>query len=395
MSDNPRSPETRVQHPPEIELPADNPPLNLPIYQNVKWQTDAVEETSRIMRGERAGYFYSRIANPTVRQLERLLASLQGRDDALVTSSGVNVIAQTLLALTKTGDHLVCFAESYGPTRQVIRYLLGRFGVTHTLLPLDDLDALERILRDRPTRAIVFESPTNPINKVADIAAITTLAREHGALTVLDNTAAGFHQHGEFPIDLYLHSLTKYATGAGEVMGGAVIGSQAALAPLREDFKLLGAALDPHCAFSMLQGLKSYFVRYRAQCAAAQRIAEHLQRHPQVARVRYPGLIDGPQFALARRQMRDFGTVVTFDHRGGLETGRRFAEQLQLFARAPSFGSMESLVMPPQWLQPRDLDGEARQASDIGPGTIRLSIGLESPDELIADLDQALSRSVK
>lgn len=276
MSDNPRSPETRVQHPPEIELPADNPPLNLPIYQNVKWQTDAVEETSRIMRGERAGYFYSRIANPTVRQLERLLASLQGRDDALVTSSGVNVIAQTLLALTKTGDHLVCFAESYGPTRQVIRHLLGRFGVTHTLLPLDDLDALERILRDRPTRAIVFESPTNPINKVADIAAITTLAREHGALTVLDNTAAGFHQHGEFPIDLYLHSLTKYATGAGEVMGGAVIGSQAALAPLREDFKLLGAALDPHCAFSMLQGLKSYFVRYRAQCAAAQLSLIHI-----------------------------------------------------------------------------------------------------------------------
>lgn len=394
MSEESRAPETRVQHPPRVEVPTDNESLNAPIYQNVKWQTASVEETSRIMRGERPGYFYSRIGNPTVRQLERMLASLQGRDDCLTVASGVNAIAQTLLALTRAGDHVVCFAQSYGPTRQVVRHLLARFGVSHTLLSIDDLDGLARTLRDRPTRVIAFESPTNPVNKIADIASITALAREQGVLTMLDNTAAGFHQHGEFPVDLYVHSLTKYATGGGDVMGGALIGSEAALAPLREDFKLMGAALDPHAAFLMLQGLKTYFVRYRTQSAAAQQVAAYLATHPQVASVRYPGLTDDAQGNLARRQMRDFGTVVTFDHRAGSEAGRRFAEGLTLFARAPSFGSTESLVMPPQWLQPRDLKDQARMWSGIGDGTIRLSIGLEQAQDLIADLDQALAGSI-
>ncbi|MBU6376889.1 MAG: PLP-dependent aspartate aminotransferase family protein [Gammaproteobacteria bacterium] len=383
--------ETRVNHPPEVELPADNHPLNLPIYHNVKWETDTIDDGLRILRGERAGFFYSRVSNPTVRQLELLLAQLQGREDCIASASGVNAVAQTLLALTKAGDHVVFFIEGYGPTRQIIRKMLSRFGITHSLLSIDDMEGLERELRARPVRLVFFESPTNPVNKIADVAAITGLARAHGALTVLDNTAAGFHQHGGYPVDFFVHSLTKFTTGAGDVMGGAVIGDTAQLDLLRGDFRLLGAHLDALSASLMMRGMKTYFVRYREQSARALRIAQFLERHPACAKVRYPGLDSHPRAELARRQMREFGSVICFDLKAGYEPGRRFAESLRLFARTPSFGSTESLVVAPQMMQPKDLSPEQLLAADIGPGTIRLSIGLEDVEDLEADLAAALS----
>ena len=382
--DNPR-PETQVNHPPEIETPEDNRPLNLPIYQNVKWQTDSVDESLRVLRGERAGFFYSRVGNPSVRQLELLLAQLQGRSSCLASASGVNAIAQCLLSLTSAGDHIVFFIEGYSPTRQIIRKLLARFGVTHTMLSIEDLPALERELAARATRLVFFESPTNPVNKIADISAITRLARQHGALTVLDNTAAGFHQHGQFDIDVFIHSLTKFTTGAGDVMGGAVIADESIIAPMRA-----GAQLDALSASLMVRGMKTYFVRYRTQSAAALQIAHFLEAHPAVSKVRYPGLESHAHAALARTQMSDFGTVITFDLRAGFEAGRIFAESLRLFARTPSFGSTESLVVPPQMMQPRDFSPAELIVSDIGPGTVRLSIGLEDPLDLQADLNRSL-----
>lgn len=384
-------PETRVNHPPVIEVPPDNPPLSMPVYQNVKWEFPGVDETLRAWRGERPGFHYSRAANPTVRQLEKLLAELQGRDDCLSCASGVNAITQLLVALTRSGDHVICFAESYGPTRAAIRRLLGRFGVRHTMLSIEDLGGMGRVLAAEPTRLVFFESPTNPVTKVADIAAITALARRHGALTALDNTFAGFHQHGDYDVDFFVHSLTKYAAGTGDVMGGAVIANEPLLGLIRPDWDLFGAQLDPHAAFLMMRGMKTYFVRYRAQCAAAQAVAEHLERHPQVAAVGYPGLPSHPAAPLARAQMREFGSVVTFDLRRGAEAAKRFTEALQLFACAPSLGSTESLVLPSQLLQPRDLSAEQRAWSGIGEGTVRLSIGLEDPGELLADLDRGLA----
>lgn len=388
-------PETRVNHPPTVDAPLDNHPLLYPIHQNVKWTSGSIAESLRIMRGERPGYFYSRVGNPTVRQLELLLAELQGRDDALCTCSGVNVVTQTLLALTRHGDHVVFFVEGYGPTRSIIRKLLGRFGISHTMLSIEDLPGLERELSSRPTRLVWFESPTNPVNKIADISAITAIAQRHGALTVLDNTAAGFHQHGEFAVDLFVHSLTKFTTGAGDVMGGALIGKREVVDLVREDFRLFGAQLDPQSASLMVRGMKSYFTRYRAQSDHARQIAEFLEAHPNCTQVRYPGLASHPAAALARAQMRDFGSVITFDLQSGYESGERFADSLRLFACTPSFGSTESLAMPPQMMQPRDLSAAEREISAIGPGTVRLSIGLEDPQDLRADLEQALEAAVR
>ena len=382
---------TRVNHPPAIELPPDNHALVAPIYQSVKFEFDTVEETERYLRGERRGFYYSRTSNPTLRQLEVLLAELQGREDCLVTASGVGAIAQTLLALTSQGDHVIAFIESYNPTRYLIRRVLGRFGVAHTLLSIEDLAGVERTLAARPTRLLFFESPTNPVTKIADIAALTRLARAAGALSVLDNTFAGFHQHGGYEVDVYLHSLTKYASGAGDVMGGAVIARAALIRALRTDFGVLGGALDPHAAFLILRGLKTYFVRYRAQCDSALRIAQFLAGHPAVARVHYPGLPTHPQHALAAQQMQDFGTIVSFDLRGGAGAARRFADSLELFALAASLGSSESLVVTAQMLGGRELNADLQRLSAITEGTIRLSIGLEDTEDLLADLARALA----
>ncbi len=194
-----------------------------PIYQSVKFTFDDVAETERQSRGQREGFQYSRVSNPTLQQLSLTLAELQGREGCLLTSSGVAAVNLALLALCKQGDHVILFAEMYQPTRYMIRRLLARYGVTHTMLSIEDTVGIEQTLASKPTRLVIFETPSNPVLKIADIEAITAAARRHGALTVLDNTFAGFHNHGQFDIDVFVHSLTKYASGHGDVMGGAVI----------------------------------------------------------------------------------------------------------------------------------------------------------------------------
>jgi cystathionine beta-lyase/cystathionine gamma-synthase len=381
---------TLVNHPPEVDVAADNRPVVAPIYQTVKFEFESVAEALRAQHGERPGFSYQRTSNPTTRQLELTLAQLQGRDDCVVCASGVGAIAQTLLSLTRAGDHVLGFIESYGPTRQLLQRILGKFSVSHTLLSIEDLAEVERVLRERPTRLVLFESPTNPVNKIADIAALTRLARAHGALSVLDNTFAGVHQHGQFEVDLFLHSLTKFVSGHGDVMGGAAIGRADLIRGLRPDFTVLGGTLDPHAAFLLQRGLKTYFVRYRAQCHSAQSIAEFLSQHPAVERTHYPGLASHPGHALAKAQMSEFGAVVSFNLKGGAEAGRRFTDAVRYFSMAASVGATDSLVMPPQLLGNRDLDKQQQHISGVGPGTVRLSIGLEDTEDLIADVGQAL-----
>jgi cystathionine beta-lyase/cystathionine gamma-synthase len=382
---------TLVNHPPDVSPPPGNAPVVAPIYQSVKYEFGTVDDTLRMLRGDAPGYFYMRASNPTTRQLELTLAQLQGRDDCLATASGVNAIAQTLLSLTKAGDHILFFIETYGPTRNIIRRLLARFGVEHTMLSIEDVAGAENVLASRPTRLVFFESPTNPVTKVADIEKLVDLAHRHGALAVIDNTFAGFHQHGEYELDVFVHSLTKYASGAGDVMGGAVIARSELIEEMRPDFAVLGALLDPHAAFLIQRGLKTYFVRYREQTRSAQAVAEHLAAHPAVAKVHYPGLDGHPQAALARKQMRDMGTIVSFDLKQGSEAARQFSERLKLFALTASLGSTESLVMAPQLMGFRDFTPEQARQSGMAAGTVRVSIGLEDIADLVADIDQALS----
>jgi cystathionine beta-lyase/cystathionine gamma-synthase len=388
MKDN-----TRVNHPPAVNVPADNRPLVAPIYQSVKFSFDNTAETQRFLRGEREGFFYSRTANPTLRQLELLLAQLQGREDCLLTGSGVASVAATLLALCKRGDHVLAFIESYGPTRYLVQHLLGKFGVEHTLLSIEDLDGIERVLKETPTRLVVFESPTNPVTKIADIKHLCAHAKAAECLTVLDNTFAGFHNHGGYAVDIFVHSLTKYASGHGDVMGGVIIADRPLIARMRKDVVNLGPTLDPHAAFLIQRGMRTYFLRYERQCASALAVSRLLSSHPRIKRMFYPGLETHPQHELAKRQAKDFGAIVSFELNGSLEQAGRFAESLRYFAISASVGSCESLVMPPQLLGGSEFNATQRAASLLSSGTVRLSIGLEDAEDLVEDIEQALERA--
>jgi cystathionine beta-lyase/cystathionine gamma-synthase len=389
----PMSNNTFVNHPPDVHVPADNRPLVAPIYQSVKFSFDDTSETLRFLRGEREGFFYSRNVNPTLRQLELTLAQMQGRDGCLLVGSGVATIAASLLSLCRQGDHVLAFIESYGPTRYIVQHLLAKYGVAHTLLSIEDLGGIERVLRETPTRLIVFESPTNPVTKIADIEHLTSHARRAGAITVMDNTFAGFHNHGNYDVDIFLHSLTKYASGHGDVMGGAIIAQAPMLAEMRKDVVSMGPTLDPHAAYLIQRGLRTYFLRYERECANALIVSRFLNGHARVNRVFYPGLESHPQHLLAKRQMKDFGTIVSFELNGGYTDGNRFAEALALFSIAASVGSTESLVMPPQLLGGQEYTAAQREASLLGRGTVRLSIGIEEAPDLVADVAQALDRA--
>jgi cystathionine beta-lyase/cystathionine gamma-synthase len=385
--------DTFVNHPPAVEVPADNRPLIAPIYQSVKFSFDDVAETVRYLRAERDGYYYSRSSNPTLKQLELLLAQLQGRDDCLLVGSGVATIAATVLALCKQGDHVLAFVESYGPTRYLVQHVLAKFGVTHSLLSIEDRKGIERELGKNKTRLLLFESPTNPVTKIADIEHLTAHARAAGCLTVMDNTFAGFHNHGRFDVDIFLHSLTKYASGHGDVMGGAIIARRELIDAMRKDIGSMGPTLDPHAAFLIQRGMRTYFLRYERQCANALAVSRFLHGHRRVKRVFYPGLETHPQHALAKRQMLDFGTIVSFELDAGFEEGNRFAEALLIFSIAASLGSAESLVLPPQLLSGQEYTPEQRAVSLINRGTVRLSIGIEDVQDLLDDLSQALDKA--
>ncbi|MFI4890353.1 MAG: trans-sulfuration enzyme family protein [Steroidobacterales bacterium] len=385
--------DTRVNHPPEVKLPSDNRALVAPIYQSVKFSFDDALQTERHLHGERDGFYYSRSSNPTLRQLELLLAELQGREDCLLVGSGVATVAASLLSLCRSGDHILGFVESYGPTRYIVQHLLAKFGVGHTLLSIEDTAGIEQVLRDTPTRLVIFESPTNPVTKIADVQHLTSAALRAGALTVMDNTFAGFHNHGRYPVDIFLHSLTKFASGHGDVMGGAIIASGRLIAQMKKDVVTIGPTLDPHAAFLIQRGMRTYFLRYERQCATALRISRMLAADGRVARVFYPGLESHPQHALAKRQMSDFGAVVSFELDGGYAETDRFANALQYFSIAASLGSSESLVVPARLLGGGDLDAAQRSVALLTPGTVRLSIGIEDADDLLADLGNALNQA--
>jgi len=383
--------ETKSIHFRPPDLQPGNRPLVSPVYQSVKFTWESYEQVASLLKGENQGYFYSRVANPTVAELESLIAGMQGRDGAVAFASGSGAISSLMFSRLKAGDHVVLFRESYKPTRQLIRGILHKFGVRHSLLGIHDIAGLEEVFKKESTKLVVFESPTNPMLCIADIAAICALAAKYQVTTVMDNTFAGFHNHGGLPIDFFVHSLTKFASGHGDVMGGMVVARRELIDLLFTDAMTIGCTLDPHAAFLILRGMKTYHLRYRAAASGATEIANGLSKHPAVRNLRFPGLNGHPDYHLASRQMQDFGTMIAFDAPGSNESDlAEFLNRLKIFKVAASLGSPESLVAPCKLLYGTDLGTEELTAAGIGETTVRLSIGLEHPGDLLADLLQAL-----
>ena len=382
--------ETRLAHHPRAKMPRGNESLVEPVYRSVKFTYEDIA-SSLTPEARDEGFDYTRDANPTTRQLEQLAAELQGRDDAVCVSTGMASAWLAALGNLRAGDRIVCFVESYRPIRVMVRQRLSRLGIDHVLLSVHDLQGMEEVFAAEDTRCLIFEAPTNPMVQVPDIAAITALARAHGVATILDNTFGGLHNHGQYEIDYYIHSLTKYASGHGDVMGGVVIADREKLREIKPLATNMGATLDPGAAFLILRGLRTYALRYRRHSESAMALAEFLSEHPRVERVFYPGLTDDPGHELASKQMDGYGGVLSFDLRGDGEQAWKFIDALQLFATVSSIGSTESLVAPVKLYFAGDLSEEECARAGIRDNTVRLAVGLEDLADLIADLEQAFS----
>jgi cystathionine beta-lyase/cystathionine gamma-synthase len=359
----------------------------------VKFTYPTIED-SLTPEAKEFGFDYTRDANPTTRELELLTAELQDRDDAIATASGMAAIWLALLGNLEAGDRVVIFIESYRPNRVAVRRFLPKVGVEFAMVSVHDHEAIERELAHERTKLLLFEAPTNPMVQVPDLDTIVGLAKRHDVVTVLDNTFAGLHNHGRYDIDYFVHSLTKYANGHGDVMGGIVIGDKRRIRAVKPLAVNMGATLDPGAAFLIARGLKTYFMRYRHHSASALEIAEFLSKRAEVAKVYYPGLPSDPGYALAKKQMSECGGVLSFDLRANKEQTWAFIDELELFTTTASLGSSESLAAPVKLYLGTDLTAEEQRVAQISDSTVRLAVGLEHVDDLIADLDQALLKTI-
>ena len=383
--------QTRVTHPKGIKLLDGNEAVVSPVYQSVKFTYPTIDD-SMTQEAKEHGFDYTRDSNPTTRELELLAAELQDRDDAIATGSGMAAIWLALLGNLAAGDRVVIFLESYRPNRVAVRRFLPKLGVTFTMLSVHDLAGIEQTFAQDDTKLVLFEAPTNPMLQVPDLAAITALAKRHDVITVLDNTFAGLHNHGRFELDYFVHSMTKYANGHGDAMGGIVIGEKKRIRAIKPLSVNMGSVLDPGVAFLMARGLKTYYLRYERHSANALSLAEWLGKRKEVTKVYYPGLPSDPGHALARTQMTDFGGVLTFDLDADKDRTWAFIDALELFTTTASLGSTESLVAPVKLYLGTDLSAEEQARAQIKDSTVRFAVGIEHVDDLIADIDQALRK---
>ncbi len=336
---------------------------------------------------------YGRYGNPTVAAVERKLADLDSGEEALLFSSGMAAITVTLLSVLSAGDHLVMTDDCYRRTRQFTTEFLPRFGILSTLVPVGDYAALEAAIQPN-TRLLLSESPTNPYLRVVDVPRLVEIAHRHDLSTVIDSTfATPVNQRPlEFGVDLVIHSATKYLAGHNDLLAGAVIGSNEMIADLRETQGMVGAICDPHSAYLLLRGLKTLALRMARHNETGLQVALSLEGHPKVRRVYYPGLPSHPDHTTAGKQMSGFGGVVSFELDADLELTGRFVDALQIPSISPSLGGVESLVIQVAVVTYHELSSRERAELGIADALVRLAVGIEDADDLIADLHQALGR---
>lgn len=367
-----------------------------PICLTSTFAFDSVEQGGARFAGDEPGPVYSRISNPTVDLLERRLAALEGADKALATASGMGAITSLLWTLLGPGDEVIADRVLYGCTWSFMHHGLERFGVRVRHVDLRDPDNLAVAITER-TRVVYFETPANPANHLVDIAAVSRIAHAHGARVVVDNTYATpvLTRPIELGADFVVHSATKYLGGHGDLVAGLVAGPAPDIDRVRmeglKDFT--GAVMSPFTAHLVMRGIKTLELRMQRHSRSALEIARWLEARPEVAGVAYPGLESHPQHALARRQMADFGGMIAFELAGGLDAGVRFMNRLTLIRRAVSLGDAETLIQHPASMTHSTMSAAERARFGIGDGLIRLSVGLETPADLIADLAGALERS--
>jgi len=387
MKRNSRRPETAAVHG-AADLEKKNGPVGTPIYQTSTFEVTDNDEQQRVTTTDR---YYTRWGNPTNTVAEQTVAAIEGVEAALTFASGMGAITTTILALLKAGDHIVAQRDVYGGVTKFFSEWLPRVGIETTFVDTNDYEQQARAIRAN-TRVLYLESPTNPSLRVVDLKRAAGLARERGLISMIDSTfATPINQHpAEYGIDLVMHSGTKYLSGHADLTCGVVAGSQELMNRIWETRTTLGNCMDPHAAWMMIRGLKTLAVRVERQNENALRVAEFLEQHGKVRRVHYPFLKSHPQYAIAREQMSGGGGVVTFEVEGAGEDARRVSEAMRLFTLATSLGSVESLVSIPVLTSHAMISAEQRREMGVNEQMVRLSVGIESGDDLIADLERAL-----
>jgi methionine-gamma-lyase len=365
--------------------------VGLPISRTSNFTFRNTEEMKLWAEGKSKAYIYTRYGNPTLSVVETKLAALEGGEAAVVTASGMAAISSALLSHLGTGDEVIASTQLYGGTYRLMRDTLPRLGIRVRHVECD-LAGIERMVTPL-TRVLYVESPTNPTLRLVDLEKAAGSARQHGLVSMMDNTFATplLQKPLGLGFDLVLHSATKYLAGHSDVIAGAAVGSRERIKEVRQAVIHLGGSMDPEAGFLLDRGIKSLGVRMPRHCENAMAVARFLEKHPKVARVHYPGLKSHPDHALARRQMRGFGGMMAFDLKGGLGAARRFCDRVSLFLLAASLGGVESLVILPAYTSHYNMSAEELKAAGVTPGTVRVSVGLEDADDLIADLRQALA----
>jgi cystathionine beta-lyase/cystathionine gamma-synthase len=365
-----------------------NAPITTPVVQSTTFRFESAEAVQRYARGEGGLYMYSRDENPTVRAAEEAVAALEGAESCVLFGSGMGAMTAALMALVSGGEEVVAATALYGGTYKLLRDVLSRFGVRARMVEPEGLvDACRR----GGARLCLFESPTNPTLRVVDIEAVARTARGSGAISLIDSTFAPplVQRPLAMGVDLVMHSATKFLNGHSDHLCGAIAGRRDLVETVRGVARKLGAVLDAQVAYDLLRGLKTFALRVERQCASALEVARWLESNGAVKRVWYPGLPSHPDHELARRQMNGFGGMVTFSV-GTREKAFRFWDRLKLVARAASLGGPETLTSLPILFSHTGYSAEELRRAGVDEGMVRMSVGLEDPEDLIADLRQAL-----
>lgn len=366
-------------------------PVATPIVRTSNFAFASTAELKRFAEGKSKEYLYTRYGNPTLAVAEEKLANLENGEAAIVTSSGMAAITSALLSQLKAGDELIATRQLYGGAYRFLRDFLPRFGVKVSFVDASLAGAEQLVTQN--TRALYVESPTNPTLQLVDLKKAAALAKRHKLVAMIDNTFASpvLQKPLDMGFDLVLHSATKYLAGHSDLIAGAAAGRKELIQKVREMVIVLGGSMDPDAAYMLIRGMKTLEVRMQRQCTTAMAVAEFLESHPKVACVHYPGLPSHPDRELARRQMSGFGGMLACTIKGGLPAARRVCDRAKIFLLAASLGGIESLIVLPMYTSHFGMKQAELVAAGIDPGTVRISVGLESPEDLIADLRQALA----
>jgi methionine-gamma-lyase len=366
-------------------------PVGVTIARTANFTFESTEEMKRWAEGKSSAYIYTRYGNPTLTVAEEKLAALEGAEAAIVTASGMAAISSALLAVLRAGDEVISTRQTYGGTYRLMRDNFPRFGIVVRHVETD-LAGIEQLVNPR-TKVLYIETPTNPTLRLVDLRKAVAFAKEWGLIALIDNTFASpvLQKPIELGFNVVLHSATKYLSGHSDLIAGAAAGSRAMINEIRHNIINLGGSMDPEAAYLLIRGMKTLEVRMERQCSSAMIVAKYLAKHPKVARVHYPGLASHPDHALANRQMKRFGAMLAFDLKGGLTAARRFCDRVRIFLLAASLGGVDSLVVLPIYTSHYNMSEPELRAAGVGAGTVRVSVGLEDPADLIEDLRQALA----